>query len=226
MSKIMNKLVGESEKRIDQAFRIVKACAPCVFLIDEVEKAMGGVRSSNSSDAGTTARCFGAMLQFMNEDNGVFMIMTSNDVSQLPPELTRSGRLDAMWYFSLPTPEERREIFRIHLGKTGKAISDELINAAVNASDDFTGAEIQQSTIAAVRKAYKRFLSDGNNAITEDDLVNAIHETIPIAKSSQEKIAMLENFAKGRARYANGVVDSEGFHHERDEKDLGDIELD
>ena len=43
--------------------------------------------------------------------------MTSNDVSQLPPELTRAGRLDATWYFSLPTLSERKEIFKIHLKK-------------------------------------------------------------------------------------------------------------
>ena len=42
MSKIMDKLVGNSEKKIDQALKTVAACAPCVFLIDEVEKALGG----------------------------------------------------------------------------------------------------------------------------------------------------------------------------------------
>lgn len=42
MSKIMDKLVGNSEKKIDQALRVVKSCAPCIFLIDEVEKALGG----------------------------------------------------------------------------------------------------------------------------------------------------------------------------------------
>lgn len=45
MSKIMNKLVGESERKIEQAFRVAKACAPCVFLWDEVEKMLGGKKS-------------------------------------------------------------------------------------------------------------------------------------------------------------------------------------
>ena len=73
-------------------------------------------KSSNSSDSGAIARAFGLVLEFLNDnDNGVFVVMTSNDVSQLPPELTRAGRLDATWYFSLPTLEERKQIFRIHL---------------------------------------------------------------------------------------------------------------
>ena len=67
MSRIMDKLVGNSEKKIDQALRIVKACAPCIFLIDEVEKALGGIKSSNSSDAGTSARVFASILQFLQD---------------------------------------------------------------------------------------------------------------------------------------------------------------
>lgn len=42
LSRIMNKLVGESEKKIEQALKIMEACAPCICLIDEVEKNLGG----------------------------------------------------------------------------------------------------------------------------------------------------------------------------------------
>ena len=49
------------------------------------------------------ARIIGTILTGLNEnDKGIFTIMTSNDVSQLPPELTRVGRLDGIWYFSYP----------------------------------------------------------------------------------------------------------------------------
>lgn len=65
MARIMDKLVGQSEKKIEQAFKIAKACAPCVLLIDEVEKALAGTKSSNSSDAGTTSRVFSTVLQFL-----------------------------------------------------------------------------------------------------------------------------------------------------------------
>lgn len=42
MSKIMDKLVGQSERKIDHALQVAKACAPCVLLLDEVEKMLGG----------------------------------------------------------------------------------------------------------------------------------------------------------------------------------------
>lgn len=41
MDKIMNRMVGESERNIAYAMEVVKQCAPCVLLLDEVEKAVG-----------------------------------------------------------------------------------------------------------------------------------------------------------------------------------------
>lgn len=219
MSKIFDKLVGQTEKKIDQALRVAKACAPCILLIDEAEKALAGTRSSNAADAGTTARMFSRILEFLNDDeNNVFVIMTSNDVTQLPPELTRSGRLDAMWYFGLPTLEERVEIFRIHLKSTGKEVSDELIHDCALKANNFTGAEIKEAVKSAMRKAYKRYLVDKNNALTKEDLYAAIKETIPLYHSSREKLELLESWVRGRARYTNNLIDIEGFNTSRDDE--------
>lgn len=44
MDKIMNRMVGESEKKITQALDMAKSCAPCVLLLDEAEKMLGGKR--------------------------------------------------------------------------------------------------------------------------------------------------------------------------------------
>ena len=41
MDKIMDKMVGQSEQKIARALEVVKKCAPCVFLMDEIEKALG-----------------------------------------------------------------------------------------------------------------------------------------------------------------------------------------
>lgn len=223
MSKIMNKLVGESEKKIDQAFRIAKACAPCIMLFDEVEKALAGTKSSNASDAGTTSRVFSTVLKFLQENNGVFVVMTSNDVSQLPPELTRSGRLDAMWYFSLPTVEERKSIFRIHLAKTGKEINEELVNAAAAATEHYTGAEIKDIVKQSMWKAFRRFKVDGSNVLTEEDVTSAARDVVPIYESSREKIMYLEQWVQGRARYTNGRFDSQGYDTNLDNQLLDDV---
>jgi len=47
----------------------------------------------------------------------VFLVATANDVTQLPPELLRKGRMDEIFFVDLPDAATRADIFRIHLKK-------------------------------------------------------------------------------------------------------------
>lgn len=205
MAKITSRYAGETERNMYKALNLVRSCAPCVLLIDEVEKALGGYKSSNASDSGAIARAFGNVLEFLNDnDNGVFVVMTSNDVSQLPPELTRAGRLDAIWFFGLPTVEEREQILNIHLQKTNKAVSSLSIHKAALEMQDYTGAEIELVVKSALRKAYlNKVTTNEDKGITFEVLQEAIKEVVPVAVSSREQIVSLQRWAKNRALFAN-----------------------
>lgn len=204
MGRIMSRFVGESERKIMQALDVAKASAPCVLLIDEVEKALGGINSSNNTDGGVTARVFMEILKFLNDnDYGVYIIMTSNDVSQLPPELTRQGRLDAKWFFDFPKENERKEIFKIHFSKYNKEINSDLLDLAVSKTNNFTGAEIQEIVKNTIRKSFIRFKKDNNNELKEEDITSAINEIIPISKTSKESILALKSYCSNRFRLVN-----------------------
>ena len=57
----------------------------------ELEKALGGMGGSN--DSGVGSRLLGSLLTWLSDHTSdVFVVMTANDISALPPELTRSGR--------------------------------------------------------------------------------------------------------------------------------------
>ena len=74
-----------------------------------------------STDGGTTARVFGTFLTWLSEKSApVFVVATANDISQLPPELLRKGRLDEIFFVDLPSRDERMEMFRIHITKRGR----------------------------------------------------------------------------------------------------------
>lgn len=207
MAKITSRYAGETERNMYKALNLVRSCAPCVLLIDEVEKALGGYKSSNSSDSGAIARAFGSVLEFLNDnDNGVFVVMTSNDVSQLPPELTRAGRLDAIWFFGLPTKEERKQILDIHLRKANKPVEDDVLEEMAKSMEKYTGAEIELVVKSSLRRAYLEKIKTGEDkGITPEILQAASEEVVPVAMSSREQIAALENWAKNRALYANGA---------------------
>lgn len=215
-SKIMSRLVGESERNIAHALNIVRKSAPCVLLIDEAEKLLGGVISSNQVDSGITARIFQQILRFMNDDSGVYVMMTSNDVSQLPPELTRAGRLDSQWYFGLPSATDKKQILKLYLKKAKQDMTDLLLNDVVTSHmQDFTAAEVKQAVQNAMRIAYFK----DHKKVTKEDLVEGTKEVIPVATSSREWITALETWCKGRARNVSETK-KESESKKRDKDDV------
>lgn len=130
--------------------------------------------------------------------------MTSNDISQLPAELFRAGRIDGIWYFTLPNEEERRAIFDIHFKKTNKTIDDRLLDDCAKLTKNYTGSEIEQIVISAIRKTFVNNKRTGStDQLSIHALNDAIAETVPLSKSHQHVIAHLESWAKEKARYAS-----------------------
>ncbi len=111
MGDLQEGLVGASEQHMVDALRMVEAMAPCVLWIDEIEKAFSG-SNSGSSDGGVMRRMFGKFLTWMQEKTApCFVFATSNDISQLPPELFRSERFDEKFFSFMPMVDECASIF-------------------------------------------------------------------------------------------------------------------
>lgn len=105
IGSLMGSLVGQSEANLRQALRTIDAMAPAVCMIDEMEKALSGVGSQG--DSGVSTRLFGNLLTYLSDhESDVFFVATSNDISKLPPELSRAERFDAVFYLDLV----RREV--------------------------------------------------------------------------------------------------------------------
>lgn len=202
LARIMGSFVGQSERAIANALRVAKACAPCVLLIDESEKLFGGYKSSSNTDSGTLSRVLAQLLQFLQDDNtGVITIMTSNNVFELPPELTRNGRLDAQWYFGFPNADERREIFDIYLRKNTLNVPENVLRYLIGETKNYSGAEIKDVVKNLVVNAFYRQKNEGivpTRDIIVDDAKKAIASVIPVYVSSEEKIKSFIDIAKGR----------------------------
>ncbi len=114
VGRMFSSLVGSSEENVRRAIQTAESVAPAILWIDEIDKALAGSTSSAGSDGGTSSRVFGTLLTWLSEKTDpVFVIATANDISHLPPELLRKGRLDEIFFVDLPSVEERREVFRI-----------------------------------------------------------------------------------------------------------------
>ena len=192
-ARLYDKYIGESEKNFYRAIAIAESMAPIVLWIDELEKGFGNI-SNTSSDGGISRRLFGNFLMWLQEKRKeVFVVATANDVFNLPPELLRKGRFDEIFFVDLPNPQERAEIFKIHLSVRKQNPRKFDLKLLVAESVGFGGAEIEQAIISALYRSL-------HLQVTLDTslLLTAIRETIPLSISRREDIEKLRKMASER----------------------------
>ena len=199
MGRMFGSLVGSSEENVRRAIAVAESVAPAILWVDEIDKAFAGSQGSGTTDGGTTARVFGTFLTWLSEKTApVFVVATANDISQLPPELLRKGRLDEIFFVDLPSRDERQEIFRIHISRRGRNVEQFDTAALAEASKDCSGAEIEEAINSALYDAFY-----ASQEITTESVLATLAQTVPLAKTMDEQINRLRNWAEGRARNAS-----------------------
>lgn len=199
MGSVFGGFVGQSEENMRRAIKTAESIAPCILWLDEIEKGLAGTQSSNFSDAGTTARVFSTFLTWLQEKKKpVFIAATANNIQMLPPELLRKGRLDEIFFIDLPTIKERQAIFGIHLKKIGRDPARFGLEQLAQLSAGFSGAEIEQTVIAALYEAFHM-----NRDVEHNDVVQSIASIVPLSRTMREEIANLREWAQTRARPAS-----------------------
>jgi SpoVK/Ycf46/Vps4 family AAA+-type ATPase len=199
MGRMFGSLVGSSEENVRRAIGVAESVAPAILWVDEIDKAFAGSQGSGATDGGTTARVFGTFLTWLSEKTApVFVVATANDISQLPPELLRKGRLDEIFFVDLPSRAERIEVFRIHLNKRGRDAAQFDLDGLADASGNFSGAEIEEAINSALYDAFY-----AHQDLTTEHVMNALAQTVPLAKTMDEQINRLRSWADGRARNAS-----------------------
>lgn len=199
---LFGSLVGESEQRTRDALKQINAQKGCVLLIDEADKALGNAHSS-TGDSGVTRRVFGTILTWLAENNSrTFCIMTLNRTEGLPPELTRAGRFDAMFFTDLPTELERRQILEIHMRRRGvdpTALSlgvgewSELLQK----TQGYVGAELETIVREARYMAFERTKSGMPDF---GCLMEAASAVVPMTVADPEGMKEIRNYCKDKAK--------------------------
>lgn len=195
-------MVGRSEANLRNALKTAESISPTILFIDELDKSFAGSGGSGDSDGGTSNRIFGSFLTWMQEKKSpVFVMATANRVERLPGEFLRKGRFDEIFFVDLPTPEERQDIFGIHLTKRREEIARFDLEQLAKMSDGFSGAEIEQAIVAAM---YEAFAQD--REFTQLDIIAALKSTLPLSRTMQEQVTALRDWARQRARPAASSV--------------------
>ncbi len=196
MGRIYSSLLGSSEANLRKALHTAEAVSPCILWIDELEKAFG---SGGGHDSGVGKRVFGTFLNWLEERSSpVFVAATANRISRLPPEFTRKGRFDEIFFVGLPTSDERRAIFAVHLERRSRRREDFDLDQLAVSSEGFSGAEIEEAVIAGLYQAF----DEGERPLTGSDIHTAMAATVPLARSRQAEMEELHRWAAVNARAA------------------------
>jgi ATP-dependent 26S proteasome regulatory subunit len=179
---LLSKWVGESERNMREAIRLLEGLGACVLQLDEVEKGFG--RGGGDVDGGAAQRSFGIFLKWLSERScPIYVIATANNIKALPVEFTRKGRFDELYGVHLPTHDERREIFAIHLRLRKRDPEQFDLDQLAGDSEGYTGADIREVVQLALKMAFQ-----AGEQLTTDHLTRALPEIRPLAKTDPESV--------------------------------------
>lgn len=171
LGNLMNRYVGQTEENMNRALLQAEGMAPCVLWIDEFEKMFSSAGNDQSSHE-VTQRINAAFLKWMEEKSeAVFVVATSNDLSNIKAEYTRTGRWDSTFFFDLPSLHERYQILKLNLdnyaGKGGHELSEDEIRNVAQELEGWASSDVAQLAKNAKMRAFE---SLGNNLSVESTI--------------------------------------------------------
>jgi ATPase family protein associated with various cellular activities (AAA) len=196
---LYDKFVGESEKHLRKTLELAQKLAPVVLWIEEIEKAFASAGSCGDADAGLSQRLLATLLTWMQDREGsVFLAATSNNMTVLPPEMLRKGRFDEISFVDLPNPQIRAALFALHLKKRGRDPAGFDTARLAQASEGYSGAEIEQPIVSALYTAFSQ-----KRQLSTDILLSELQSTQPLSVTRSEEITSIREWAKNRATPAD-----------------------
>ena len=202
LGRIYSNHVGETEANLREMISVAESISPCVLFIDELEKALSGATSEG--DSGVSKRVFGKLLTWLNDKTSdVFVVGTANNVALLPPEFSRAGRFDGLFFIDLPNEQERNALWthycRVHAIEMPEKFSF--------CDDGWTGAEIEE----CCKKSCQLEIS----------LEEAAKYVIPVSASRSEDIDRLREWSKSRCMSSTYPGRYVGIHQPTTTKPAG-----
>jgi hypothetical protein len=173
--QLLDKYVGETEKRIASAFRAAREAGD-VVLLDEADSLLG-VRGEETRRWEVSST--NLLLQEIERFGGVVVLTTNRDAA-LDPALER--RLLARLEIGMPGPAERAELWERHLPPRAPRAADVDL-ASLARTYALSGSHIRTAALFAVAKAASR--PDGQRLLTRADLQEAA--SAQLARGSEKR---------------------------------------
>jgi cell division protease FtsH len=196
-AEFVESLVGVGAARIRDLFRRVRAVAPAIVFIDELDAA-GRKRGSGGGGGGSDEReqTLNQLLVEMDgfeTTSGIVVIAATNRPDILDPALMRPGRFDRHITVERPDAVGRERILRIHASK--KPMSEDVdLNRIAARTPGFTGADLA----SVVNEAALLTIRRKGSTITMKEFEEAV---VRVLEGPQRRGQVLTPEERRRAAY-------------------------
>jgi cell division protease FtsH len=196
-AEFVESLVGVGAARIRDLFRRVRAVAPAIVFIDELDAA-GRKRGSGGGGGGSDEReqTLNQLLVEMDgfeTTSGIVVIAATNRPDILDPALMRPGRFDRHITVERPDAEGRERILRIHASKKPMS-ADVDLNRIAARTPGFTGADLA----SVVNEAALLTIRRKGSTITMKEFEEAV---VRVLEGPQRRGQVLTAEERQRAAY-------------------------
>jgi SpoVK/Ycf46/Vps4 family AAA+-type ATPase len=178
---------GDFYNKIHQVMEAAKQNAPAIVFIDDSDVIFEG------GDEHGLYRYLLTLLDGLESETAgrVCIMMTAMNLSNIPPALVRSGRIELWLETSLPDEAARSEILGSHLSQLPEALANAEVAQLVPVTEGMTGADL------------KRLIEDGKNLYAYD-LVRANS----LKPATEYFLAAVETVMSNKERYAAAEAQS------------------
>ncbi|NWN45822.1 ATP-dependent zinc metalloprotease FtsH [Candidatus Phytoplasma pruni] len=148
-----NQYFGVGAARVRKLFQEIRANAPCVLFIDEIDT-IGRKRGSIANDDGSTINQLLTEMDGFTETSGIIIMAATNRIDVLDDALLRPGRFDRHFTVGLPDVKAREAILKVH-AKNKNIAKDVDFNQLAKQTPGMSGAQLasvlNEASILTVR---------------------------------------------------------------------------
>lgn len=186
-------------ERVHRVFEAAKNNAPSIIFIDDSD-----VIFENKDDFGLYRYLLTALDGLEGESNKrVCIMMTTMDVSSIPPALVRSGRIELWLETTLPDENARQEILTDHLSKLPAPLRTVDVQRLAAETEGLTGADLRR----LVEDGKILYAYDRSKKIETDDMLGYFLRAVETIRSNKEKYLEAEE----KSRMKNAIPDPYSF---------------
>jgi SpoVK/Ycf46/Vps4 family AAA+-type ATPase len=200
LNDVLDAYVGESERRLHEAFAAARRQRPALLFLDEID-ALGRKRSMIQGPARTVVNQLLTELDGVEADNeGIYTLAATNCPWDVDAALRRPGRFDRTVFVAPPDGTTRAEILSLHL--RGRPVANMDVAPLAASLNGFSGADLAYVCESAVELAMQEALRTGERRpISKEHLEQAARGIKPSTRAWFDTAQNVARFASEGGEY-------------------------